>query len=192
MAEEILDKFDAHALMFEQGEVKRSCTLFFARTRIVVAIPEGINPKVGIAVLIGFGLVLAGMLLMNVALFIAGLAATFSISVFLVLVNSVVQYRSGRRMKRLSLDEILREGKGNFEIPYQDVVKVVHATVKRHEAYGLSRFFLPSFPATTHLIDFVTPKGKYVFMVEGIDALRIIELIRPSVPERIEEKESEG
>ena len=190
MAGEVLDKFEGHLLVFERGGVKRSCTLFITENRMVVAIPEGMDPKIGSVVIVGFGIILAGLLLMNPALFVAGLGGTFAVVLYLVLVNFVVQYRSGSRIRRLRLNEILRAGKDNFEISYKDLDRVVHESVKRHEMYGPSRFFLPSLPSTTHLINVVTAKGKYTFMVESIDATRIVDLMKRFVPEKVEEKES--
>jgi hypothetical protein len=190
MTERVLDRVDAHAVTPERGQTESSCIMLLTNSRIVVAVPEGTDPKTSLVIIIGFGIILAGFVLMNPAVLLAGSVATLAVLLFLVLVNFAVRYRSGSRMRRLSLDEILAGSEKSFEVRYADIVEVVHESVRRHEIYGPSRFFLPSFQSTVHLIHVVTQKGKYSFKVEVIDADRILDLMKQYLTVEIKEKQS--
>jgi len=74
MAEQIVDVFEAHLLMIEEGDVKRSCTLFVTDRRVVVMVPEGINPWIGVMAAVAFVASLVGLLLRNLTLFLGGWA----------------------------------------------------------------------------------------------------------------------
>jgi len=186
MAEQVVDAFAAHLLMIEEGDVKRSCTLFVTDRRVVVMVPEGINPRIGVVAVVAFVAGIAGLLLRNLTLFLAGLGTGFVLVLLLALADFVVRQRKRSRVKRLTPEEILRAYRRNFEIPYSDIVKAKHEAVERIETSGLNRIILPSLPYITHLVRFETQKGKYVFMIERSDIALFLDLMNRFVHEKIE------
>lgn len=189
MAKEAEAVFYARVMILERGDVNRPCTVFVARDRIVVASPEGIAPRVSLVVFLAIGICLAGLVLMNAALFVAGLGATVSVLLFLVLVNFVVRYRSSNKIRRLHrLDEVWVESERNFEIRYLDVVKVKHEAVVRRDTSVASHILLPSLPYTSHLVDFETETAKYTFMIEASDVEHFMDLMRQFIPKKIVEE----
>lgn len=187
MAEQMMDAFAAHLLRIEEGDVKRSCTFFVTDKRLVVLVSEGINPWVGVVAAIAFIAGLAGLLLRNLTLFLAGLGAGFILVLLLVVVDFAVRQRKRSRVKRLSPNEILKAYKRNFEIPYSEIIKVKHEPVERIETAGVNRIILPSLPYITHLVRFETGRGKYVFMIERGDIAPFLDLMNRFVPGKIEE-----
>lgn len=188
MAEQVVDAFAAHLLMIEEGDVKRSCTVFVTGKRLVVVVPEGINPWIGVVVAVAFIAGLMGLLLRNLILFLGGLGTGFVLVLLLVLVDFAIRQRKKSRVKRLAPDEILKAYKRNFEIPYPDIVKIKHEPVERIETAGFNRIILPSLPYITHLVRFETGKGKYVFMIERSDIALFFDLMNRFVPDKIEEE----
>ena len=77
--------------MIEEGDVKRSCTLFVTDRRVVVMVPEGINPWIGVVAVVAFVAAILGLLLRNLALFLAGLGAGFVLVLLLALADFVVR-----------------------------------------------------------------------------------------------------
>jgi hypothetical protein len=188
--EKIVDVFGAHLLMIEEGDVKRSCTFFVTDKRLVVLVPEGINPWIGVVAAVAFVAGLAGLLLRNLILFLGGLGAGFVLVLLLVLVDFAIRYRKRSKVRQLAPDEILRAYRRNFEIPYSEITRVKHEPVERIETAGYNRILLPSLPYTTHLVRFETGKGKYVFMIERGDIARFLDLMNRFVPGKIEENQT--
>jgi len=190
MVEEIVDFFDAYFLVLEEGGVRRSCTLFFTSSRLIVMVPEGINPWIGGVAAIAFVVSFVGLLLRDVTLFLTGFSAVFVAVIFLVLVDANIRNRRRKRVKQFPPDEILKAGKRNLEIPYSDIIKVRHEVVETVET-GVSRIFLPTPPSERHTIELETQKGRHAFLIEISELARFIDLMNRFVPEKIEEKKSE-
>jgi len=189
MAEEVVGVFDAHCLMLHEYGVSKSCVLFLTSNRIIVAIIEGIKPKLGFAVVVSAAIAFTGLLLRDSTLFLAGLFAVIVVASMLVLTNLIVRNRKKRRVKRLAPEEILRTNIRNFEISYSDLVKIKHTSFQKYES--VSRFFLPMPPEIAYEIEFATSKEEYVLILDRNDLARCIDLLNKFVPEKIEKDENE-
>ena len=77
--------------MIEEGDVKRSYTLFVTDRRVVVMVPEGINPWIGVVAVVAFVAAVLGLLLRNLTLFLTGLGAGFVLVLLLALADFVVR-----------------------------------------------------------------------------------------------------
>jgi len=192
MVEEVLGVFNAYLIMLEERGSKRSCTFLVTDSRLVVMLPEGMNPWIGVVAVIAFVVSLVGLFLRDLTLFLVGLGVGFLVVFLLVLVDFGVRYRRQSRIKKLAPDEILRASKRNFEIPHSDIVRVKHEVVERYEPPSISHIFLPSLPYKTHMVEFDTQKGKHVFNMDMSETMRLIDLMSRFVPEKIEEGKSEG
>jgi len=190
MVEEIVDFFDAYFLVLEEGGVRRSCTLFFTSSRLIVMVPEGINPWIGGVAAIAFVVSFVGLLLRDVTLFLTGFSAVFVAVILLVLVDANIRNRRRKRVKQLPPEEILKASKRNLEISYSDILKVRHEVVETVET-GVSRIFLPTPPSERHTMELETQKGRHAFLIEISELARFIDLMNRFVPEKIEEKKSE-
>jgi len=189
MAEEIVGVFDARCLMLEEHGVSKSCVLLLTHNRIVVGIIDGISLKLVAIVVLSAAVTFLGLFLKDLFLFSAGLVAIIVTGSLLGLSDFIVRYGRKNKVKKSAPEMVLKFNAKNIEILYSDVVKVRRTSFEKLE--GGSRFFLPTLPELTHDIEFVTSKGRHVFILDRYDLGRCLNLLDKFVKEKIERNENE-
>jgi len=192
MYEEIIDSFNARYVLPEEGGYKRHCNFFVTEKRLVVNIPEGMNPWISLVTVTFFlGSLVVGVLSRSVDLLTIGFGIGIIVLILLVSVDFIIRQRKNSRIKRLVPEEILKAGKNNFGIPYADIVKVKHEEVERFEPPS-KHIFVPTPPEKDHIIEFQTKNAKHLFLIDRGDIEPFIDLMNRFIPDKIEEHGTEG
>lgn len=187
MKEENLSSLEAYQLIVGEHDIVKPCTLFIARSSIIVVSRSGVTLWTFVLIFVAFAAGLLGLIIRNVTLFVGGLGAGIVVGAVVALVDFVFRRRRLGIMKRLSPERILKMSEKNLEISYEKIVKV---EVKESKVYpGISLLFPRFEEHHKYAVGFITDENKYLFILEEGRLQSCLDLIRRNAPKNIEIEE---